>query len=140
MSTGSPQSIPVKTSKMHPTTSRPFCRAAHTRAHLISCVGGAIQRHHNHIRFKPSFRPYGHLPAYSASLTDMASPLTPCHAPIVTWRGAKVAPNSRYAHRVPIVRPNGKYWLVGPRPPRGNETCINAHAHNAHGTLGTPTS
>ena len=35
-----------------------------TKAHLISCVGGVITRHRNHIRFKPlsaSVRSYGPL-------------------------------------------------------------------------------
>ena len=59
MSTGSPQSIPIKThsflkAKTHTNTWRPFCHTAHTRAHLISCVGGVTTRHRNHIRFKPS--------------------------------------------------------------------------------------
>ena len=40
--------------KTHTNTSRPFCHTAHTRAHLISCVGGVTTRHRNHIRFKPS--------------------------------------------------------------------------------------
>ena len=59
MSTGSPQSIPIKThsflkAKTHTNTWRPFCHTAHARAHLIFCVGGVTTRHRNHIRFKPS--------------------------------------------------------------------------------------
>ena len=59
MSTGSPQSIPIKThsflkAKTHTNTWRPFCHTAHAGAHLISCVGGVTTRHRNHIRFKPS--------------------------------------------------------------------------------------
>ena len=69
MSTGSPQSIPIKIhsflkAKTHTNTSRPFCHTAHARAHLISCVGGITTRHRNHIRFKPSsasVQPYGPL-------------------------------------------------------------------------------
>ena len=48
----------------HTNTARPFCHTAHTRAHLISCVGGVITRHRNHIRFKRSsaaVQPYGPL-------------------------------------------------------------------------------
>ena len=50
--------------KTRTNTSRPFCHTAHTRAHLISCVGGVTTRHRNHIRFKPlsaSVQPYGPL-------------------------------------------------------------------------------
>ena len=70
MSTGSPQSIPIKThkflkAKTHTNTSRPFYHTAHTRAHFISCVGGVTTRHRNHIiRFKSSsasVQPYGPL-------------------------------------------------------------------------------
>ena len=67
MSTESPQSIPIKThnflkAKTHTNTSRLFCHTAHTRAHLISCVGGVTTRHRNHICLKPSSAsvwPYG---------------------------------------------------------------------------------
>ena len=67
LATGSSQSIPIKThsflkAKTHTNTWRPFCHIAHTRAHLISCVGGVTTRHRNHIRFKPSsasVQPYG---------------------------------------------------------------------------------
>ena len=48
----------------HTNTSRPFCHTAHTRSHLITCVGGVTTRHRNHIRFKPSsasVQPYGPL-------------------------------------------------------------------------------
>ena len=56
MSTGSPQSKThsFRKAKTHTNTRRPFCHTAHTRAHLISCVGGVTTRHRNHIRFKPS--------------------------------------------------------------------------------------
>ena len=37
-----------------------------------------------------SFRPAVRAPAYSASLTDIASPLTSCHAPKASSRGSKV--------------------------------------------------
>ena len=61
----------------HTNTWRPFCHTAHTRAHLISCVGGATTRHRNHIhsnhRQLPSSRTVPSIaPACSASLTDMA--------------------------------------------------------------------
>ena len=73
MSTGSPQSIPIKThsflkAKTYTNTSRPFCHTAHTKAHLISCVGGVTTRHRNHIRivsFRPAPRSH-RVPAYSA--------------------------------------------------------------------------
>ena len=40
----------INSTQLRTSTSRPFC---HTRAHLISCVGGVIPPHHNHICFKP---------------------------------------------------------------------------------------
>ena len=69
LATGSPQSISIKThsflkAKAHTNTSRPFCHTAHTRALLISCVGGVTTRHRNHIHLKPSsasVQPYGPL-------------------------------------------------------------------------------
>ena len=92
LATGSPQSIPIKThsflkAKTHTNTSRPFCHTAHTRARRISCVGGVTTHHCNHIRFKhrqlPSSPTVPSITlAYSASVIDMASPLTSCHAPI----------------------------------------------------------
>ena len=53
-----PKPIPIKTQlpqgqNTHK-TSRPFCHTAHTRTHLISCVGWVTTRHRNHICFKPS--------------------------------------------------------------------------------------
>ena len=40
--------------KMHTTPSQPFRHTAHTRAHLISCVGRATPPPHNHTHFTPS--------------------------------------------------------------------------------------
>ena len=58
-STGSPQAIPQKPhsfhkAKMHTIPSRLFHHTAHTRAHLISCVGGATPPPHNYTHFTPS--------------------------------------------------------------------------------------
>ena len=57
-STGSPQAIPQKPhrfhkDKMRTTLSRLFHHTTHTRAHLISCVGGATTPPHNHTHFTP---------------------------------------------------------------------------------------
>ena len=54
LSTGSPQSIPIKTAPKYTNPSRLFYHTTHTRTHLISCVGGVTPRHRNHICFKPS--------------------------------------------------------------------------------------
>ena len=107
----SPQSIPIKThsflkAKTHTNTSRSFCHTAHTRAHLISCMGRVTIRHDNHIHalqtianFRTAVRPVPSItPTYSASLTGMASCLTSCHAPTAIWRGSKVTPHPGYAH------------------------------------------
>ena len=40
-------------------------------------------------------------PVYTASLTDMPSPLTSCHAHRSTWRGSKVTRNRGHAHQSP---------------------------------------
>ena len=40
--------------KMHTTPSRLFHHTAHTRARLISCVGGATTPPHTHTHFTPS--------------------------------------------------------------------------------------
>ena len=40
--------------KMHTSPSQLFHHTAHTRAHLISCVGGATPPPHNHTHFTPS--------------------------------------------------------------------------------------
>ena len=116
MSTGSPQSIPIKThsflkAKTHTNTWRPFCHTAHTRAHLISCVGGVTTRHRNHI-------------------------------PKASSRGSKVTTAS--GTRPPIAEaksqaPISKHWPVKPRPIGSNKTCINAHAHTPHSARNTPT-
>ena len=66
LATGSPQTIPQKphsshNAKMHTTPSWPFCYTAHTKAHLISCVGGATPPPHNHTHFThslPFLRPH----------------------------------------------------------------------------------
>ena len=65
-STESPQAIPQKPhsfhkAKMHTIPSQLFHHTAHTRAHLISCVGRAPPPSHNHTHFTPSLpflRPY----------------------------------------------------------------------------------
>ena len=116
MSTRSSQTIPIKTKlpqSQHTNTSRPFCHTAHTRVHLISCVGRVTTRH-NHIRFKlwsgctvPSITL-----AYSALLTDMASPLT-CHPPIATKRGSKVTPHLGHAHLSPQPGPMPQCPTIG---------------------------
>ena len=71
LDTGSPQAIPQKPhsfhkAKMHTIPSRLFHHTAHTRAHLISCVGGATPSPHNYTHFTPSlpflrpYSPYNH--------------------------------------------------------------------------------
>ena len=63
LATGSPQAVPQKPhsfhkAKMHTIPSRLFHHTGHTRAHLISCVGGAIPPPHNYTHFTPSL--YNH--------------------------------------------------------------------------------
>jgi hypothetical protein len=41
------------------------------------------------------------IPVYTATLTDMPSHLTTCHAHGSTWQCSKVTPNRRYAHPSP---------------------------------------
>ena len=52
-------------------------------------------------------------PAHSASLTDMASPLTSCHTPKATWWGSKVAQHPGYAHLSPWPSPMPQSPSVG---------------------------
>ena len=62
LTTGCPPEAHNQSQLKHTASSRPkrtntwrlFCHTAHTRAHLISCVGGVTTRHRNHIHFKPS--------------------------------------------------------------------------------------
>ena len=71
LATGSPQAISQKPhsfhkAKMHTIPSRLFHHTTHTRAHLISCVGGATPPPHNYTHFTPSlpflrpYSPYNH--------------------------------------------------------------------------------
>ena len=123
MSTGSSQSIPIKTQL--PQGYQRFCHTAHTIAHLISCVSGL---HHNHIPFKPStyVRPYGPFDhtAYSTSLT--ASPATPPQAPVRIQSSHRIrnTPTCRCGHNN-----MSKHWLLKPSPIGSNKTCINSHTY-----------
>ena len=152
MSTGSPQSIPIKThsflkAKTHTNTWRPFCHTAHTRAHLISCVGGVTTRHRNHIRFKPSsasVQPYGplHRTGVQCLINRHGLTFDLLPRPQASSRGSKVTTAS--GTRPPIAEaksqaPISKHWPVKPRPIGSNKTCINAHAHTPHSARNTPT-
>ena len=143
MSTGSPQSIPIKAhsfpkAKMHTNPSRLFYHTAHTRADLISCVGGvthviATTSASNHRQLPSGHTVFSITPAYNALLIGMASPLTSCHAP---HPPGGVQRSHLIGIRPPIAAarscaPMSKHWLMKPRPTGSNKTCINAHAHIA---------
>ena len=105
--------------------------------HVIATTSASNHRQLPSSRTGPSIAP-----PYSASLTDMASPLTSCHAPKASSRGSKVTTAS--GTRPPIAEaksqaPMSKHWPVKPRPIGSNKTCINAHAHTPHSARNTPT-
>jgi hypothetical protein len=79
------------------------------------------------------------LSVYTASLTDMPSPLTSCHAHGSIWRGPKVTPNRGHAHPSPGSDLSLHRRSTGSRPTGGNKTCIT-HRHTAHSAGDTPTS
>ena len=94
MSTGSPQSIPIK--------SHSFLKAKHFKAvlphrphksstHFLCGWGNNTSSQPHPLQTIGNFRPAvrSPQPAYSASLTDMASSLTTWHAPKATYRGSK---------------------------------------------------
>ena len=153
MSTGSPQSNPIKThsflkAKMLPNPSRPFCHTAHTRAYLISCVGGVTPPHCNHIRFKPSSPPvwpYGPLDHTGVQCLINWHGLTFDLLPRPHKHLAGCKGHTESGTRPPIAAtqpfaPMAKYWPVKPRPTGGNKTCINTHGDTAHRAGSTPTS
>ena len=146
MSTGSPQSIPIRThsflkAKTHTNTSRPFCHTAHTRAHLISCVRGVTTHHRNNIRFKPSstsVQPHGPLNHTGIQCLIKWHGLTFDHLPRPHSHlaGFKDHTASGTCPSIAVARsyaPAFKHWLVKPRPIESNTTCIN-YAHTVPGT------
>jgi hypothetical protein len=110
-STGSAQAIPLKPhsflkAKTHTIPSRLCCHTAHTRAHLISCVGGATPPHCNHIHFTPSsppVRPYSTLDHTGVHCLINWHALTfdLLPRPRKHLAGSKVTPNRGYAHPLP---------------------------------------
>jgi hypothetical protein len=64
------------------------------------------------------------VPVYTASFTDMPSPLT-AHGS--TWRCSKVIPCRRHTTEIQSFAPSAKYSLVMPRLTGSNKTSINAH-------------
>ena len=155
MSTESPQSIPIKThnflkAKTHTNTSRLFCHTAHTRAHLISCVGGVTTRHRNHICLKlssASVWPYGSQSLDHTGVQCLINwhgltfnlPSCP-HAPTATWRGSKVTLHPGHAYLSPQPSPTpqcpSSTSLVKPHPIGSNKTCIIL-THTLHTVPGT---
>ena len=120
-STGSPQAIPQKPhsfhkAKMHAIPSRLFHHTAHTRAHLISCMGGATPPPHNYTHFLP--RPPRHLAGVRGHMYTGRG----TRPPVVTSR---------------LWAPQGPQM---PRPTGTNKTCIKACTHTARMTWDTPTS
>ena len=139
MSTGSPQSIPIKThsflkAKMHTNPSRSFYHTAHARAHLVSCVGGVTLRHRNHIHFKPSSTsiwPYGPLNHTGVQCLINWHGLTFDLLPHPHTHLAGFKGHTESGTRPPITAaqscaPMSKCWLVKPCPTRSNKTCMHA--------------
>ena len=132
---------------MNTNPSRPFYHTAHTRAHLISCVGRVTLHHRNQVCFKPSstsVRPYSPLDHTGIQCLINWHGLTfddlppPPHAPGRVQRSHRIRDTPTY----PITgarscAPMSKHWPVKPRPTGSNKTCINAHAHTAHGAWNT---
>ena len=135
MSTGSPQSIPIKPhSFLKAKTHKHFKVVLPHRSPHFLCGRGTTHRHD--ICFKPSsnFRPAVRspsiTPAYSASLTDTDSYLTSCHAPKATWQGFKGQTASTTHPSIASAgscTPISTHWLVKPCPIGSNKTCINTH-------------
>ena len=121
ISTGSPQSIPIKThsfpkAKMHTNPSMPFYHTAHARAHLISFVGGVTQ----HTCFKPSstsIRPYGPLNHTSVQC-------------LINWHPGRVQRSHRIQDTTtyrcgPVMRPNIQALAHEATPTGSNKTCMH---------------
>ena len=133
---------------MHTTPSRPFHHPAHTRAHLISCVGGATTPPHSHTHFTPSLPfPWPHGPHNHTGVVYLINchgltfdllPRPPRHLTGVKGqegRGTR-PPTTMSPSRAPQV----KQGPTMPRPTGRMKTCINAHTHTAHRSWDTPTS
>ena len=52
-------------------------------------------------------------PAYSASLPDIASPLTSCHTLKATWRSSKFRLHPGHGHLLPRPGPMPQYPSIG---------------------------
>ena len=92
--------------KMHTNTSRPFCHTAHIRAHLISCVGGVIPPHCNHICSKPSLHPGWSYSPLSICLINWHG--LSCHAtPGGVQRSYRIWDTPTY-HHGQVVHPNSE--------------------------------
>ena len=106
LATGSPQSILINTHSFLNTqnTLRLVFHTTHTRAHLISYVGGVTTRHRNHIiRFKrssASIQLYGPLDHTGLQCLINRHGLTfhIHHAPKATFLDSKVTPHPGHAH------------------------------------------
>ena len=106
---------------------------AHTRAHLISCVGGATTPPHTLTHFTPSlpfFRPYSPHNHTGVVCLINCHGLTAYHAHQGTWQGSTVRGHTGRGTRPPIITSRcGSHKPAMPRPIGGNKTCIKAHTH-----------
>ena len=119
-STGNPQTIPLN----HAVTTSPkcilwpFCHTTYTRAHLISCVGGATPSPHNNTNPTPLFlflRPCS-APNHSAVVClinrhGLTFDLLPC--PPERSRSRTGPPVATY----PLCTPKFESWTGRTRPP-----------------------
>ena len=136
MSTGhrKPTNNPTKTSfykaKMHTNSSRLFCHTAHTRAYLISFVGGATPPPHYHTHFTPSLpfrRPHSpHKHTGVVCLINLAG--------VKGHTGRRMCPTIVTS---PLWASIVKHGPTRPPPNGSNKTCINVHTHTLHTGLVT---
>ena len=110
LATGNPQSHKSSRKvKMHTTPSRQFHHTAHTRAHLISCVGRAIA-HHSHTHFTPCWLFLGTTVhtisgvVYLINCHDLTFDLL--RRPLRHLAGSKVTLDRGHAHLSPCPRPH----------------------------------
>ena len=157
-STASPQKPhSFHKAKMHTSPSRLFHHTAHTRAHLISCVGGATPPPHNHTHFTPSlpflqpYSPHNHtgvvclINCHSLTFDLLTHP--PRHlAKVRGHTGWGTCPPYLDLSSHPGCGPHNlsEAWAHNamPHPTGNNKTCIKAHTctHAARMTWDTPTS